>query len=113
MTKAGQGVATFAWRPTDEVIGTIAGWSYEKRVGIANKLLLVASRLNLIIADGRPTGGGLLYYEDVAHVLEDGRFPTEIAGNDDNVDHATRRYTAYTALSRLLKGNTRYLLEYH
>jgi hypothetical protein len=109
MSDKGRAIATFSWKPGEEALSTLQVAGMEARLDFAHSLLVLASRLNLVIRDGMPTpNSGLLYYEDVAHLVSGGRLPAFLV--DLAYEHGTNggkeaRFASYRALWVAEKGS--------
>lgn len=75
MSEAGRAKATFTWAPTNLVAEILKAVTWEARIQLANKALSIAATLNLEISDAVLGAPLLKYYDQVAHVLEEGRIP--------------------------------------
>lgn len=96
---------TFKWQPAARAHSDLVDASEGTRIDLANTVLRAAQQLNLVIADGRGIGLGLLYFDDFQHLLGDGFvLPDWLIGVDTDLDGKERRYMAYRALSQAANG---------
>ncbi len=96
---------TFKWQPDAKAHSDLVDASEGERIDLANTVLRAAQQLNLVIADGRGVGLGLLYFDDIQHLLGEGFVLPDWLFNVDTVlDGKERRYMAYRALSQAAKG---------
>jgi hypothetical protein len=68
-------------------------------VALAEKVLLIAKSIKLIVEDGRSDDDGLLYLEDVEALLEDGHLPSYFTENPAGVAESEQRFTLYRRLA--------------
>ena len=57
--------------------------------------------MDCIIEDGRGDGGGLHYYEEIKHLLIDGKLPDEIATDTKDKPADEQRYEKYKTMANL------------
>lgn len=104
MSEAGRAKATFTWAPTNLVAEILKAVTWEARIQLANKALSIAATLNLEISDAVLGAPLLKYYDQVAHVLEEGRIPDCLTVAQPPMAEKSNRYVFYRSIASMLKG---------
>ena len=104
MSEAGCAKATFTWAPTGVTAEILKAVSWEGRIQLANKVLIIAATLNLEISDAVLGAPLLKYYERVAHVLQEGHLPDWLTVPQPSRAEESNRYAFYRSIAGLLKG---------
>lgn len=110
LSEEGRAKATHTWRPTILVRTCCNELSWAERQVLGNKVLLVAKALRLEVADPAPHAPPLFYYEQVEHILVDGKLPPIFDVEVPGVTAKAQRYAVYRCLGDSFKGTWRLCL---
>ena len=100
----GRAVPTFSWKIGEKAQSTLVDFDFSQRLQLAATLISLARTVDWVIADGRSEDDGMLYYSDVAHLLESGCLPRFLGEMDDTGSHREKRFACYTGLTAIARG---------